>query len=104
MTLEQDMDALRGEIEPALSAFCSRKAYSAQQVLESSVGPQRIKARAQQDGRVEPRFIGLVQPVHRLVAVAEPHINQGDVGVGRRVLILPGLQVLDYPYRFFVPS
>jgi hypothetical protein len=70
------------------------KTNAVQKVLESSIGPQRIKDRPQQDGRIESRIIGLVQPVHSLVLLAEPYINQGDVSVRRRVFILPALQVL----------
>jgi hypothetical protein len=28
--------------------------------------------------------------------IAEPHVDQGDIGVGSGVLIMPRLQVLDY--------
>ena len=36
--------------------------------------------------------------------IAEPHIDQGDIGVGSGVLIMPGLQVLDYFDCFVLPS
>jgi hypothetical protein len=81
-----------------------READTAPEIFESSVGPQRIEGRAQQDGRVESRFIGLVQPDHRPGMIAEPHVDQRDVGVGSRVLIMPGLQVPDYFHCFFFPS
>jgi hypothetical protein len=58
----------------------SREPDTTPEILESSVGPQRIEGRTQQDGWVESRFIGLVQPDHRLVLIAEPHIHQGDIG------------------------
>jgi hypothetical protein len=73
-----------------------REANTAQKLLESSVGPQRIEGRSQQNGRVESRFITLVQPDHRLVPIAQSNIDQGDVGFGRRVLLRLGLQVLGY--------
>jgi hypothetical protein len=36
-----------------------READTAPEIFESSVGPQRIEGRAQQDERVESRFIAL---------------------------------------------
>src|ERR1700688_2913331 len=82
----------------------SREADTAQQILESSVGPQGIKSRAQQDGWVESRLIGFVQPVHRMVRIAKPHIDQRQIGIGRGIFIMPCLQILDYLYCFFLPS
>jgi hypothetical protein len=32
-------------------------------------------------GRFELRFIGIFEPDHRLTMIAEPHIDQGDIGV-----------------------
>src|SRR5580700_2794109 len=60
-----------------------READTVQKLLESSVGPQRIKGRSQQDGRVESRVITLVQPDHCLIQITETHMDQGDVGFGR---------------------
>ena len=74
------------------------------EILESSVSPQRIEGRAQQDGRVESRFIGFVQPDHRLVIIAKPHIYQSDIGVDRGILIRPSLQILDDVFGFALPS
>src|ERR1700730_9976937 len=71
----------------------SREANAAQKLLESSVGPQRIEGRSQQNGRVESRFITLVQPDHRLVPIAQSNIS------GRcwlRQKGFGGLQVLGY--------
>ena len=87
-------------LDPECHQLSWREADTAPEIFESSVGPQRIEGRAQQDGRFESRFIGLVQPDHRLVLIAESHIDQGDIGADRRVLIIPGLQVLDYFYCF----
>ena len=36
--------------------------------------------------------------------IAESHIDQGDIGADGRILIIPGLQVLDYFCCFFLPS
>src|ERR1700685_4607251 len=73
----------------------SREANSMQKLLESSVGPQRIEGRAQQDGRLESGFITLVQPAHGLVRIAESNIDQGDIGIEGGILILPVLQIFD---------
>src|ERR1700730_35304 len=54
----------------------SREANAAQKLLESSVGLQRIEGRSQQNGRVESRFITLVQPDHRLVPIAQSNIDR----------------------------
>jgi len=39
-------------------------------------------------------LIGLVQPDHRLIVIAEPHINQGNIRIGnegiRQAEIVPG--------------
>jgi hypothetical protein len=91
-------------VDPRCPPLSRWEADTALEILESSVGPQRIKGRAQQDGRLESRFIGLVQPDHRLVLIAKSHIDQRDIGTGRRVLIMPGLQVVDYFYCLFRPS
>ena len=64
-----------------------READASQEILKPSVGSERIEGRPQEDGGVEARLIGLVQPDHRLVLIAEPYIDQGNIGVGRRVLI-----------------
>jgi hypothetical protein len=74
----------------------SRKADTVQKLLESSVGPQRIEGRAQQDGCLESTFITLVQPANRLILIAEADIDQGDIGVEGGILIKPAFQVLDY--------
>jgi hypothetical protein len=74
-----------------------READTAQEILKPSVGSKRIEGRPQEDRRFEARFIGLVQRDHRLALIAETHINQGDIGIGRRVLIMPGPQVCDGP-------
>ena len=63
----------------------SWEADPAQQILESSVGPERIKGRAQQDGRVESRVKGLVQPGHCLISVPKSDVDQRYIGIGRRV-------------------
>src|ERR1700722_4593272 len=88
----------------AVSFSSPWEADTVQKVLESSVGPQRIKGRPQQNGRVESRLVAPVQPDHCLVLIAETYIDEGDVGFGRRVLVLIGLQVLGYFDRFFLPS
>jgi hypothetical protein len=59
----------------------SRKANTVQKLLESSVGPQRIEGRAQQDGCLESAFITLVQPANRLILIAEANIDQSDIGI-----------------------
>ena len=59
-----------------------KKADTAQEILKPGIGPQRIEGRPHEDGRVESRLIGLVQPYHRLVLIAEPEIDHGDTGVG----------------------
>ena len=41
-------------------------------------------------------MIGLVQPNHHPVLVTESDVDQGNARVGRRVLTLPALEVLDY--------
>src|SRR4051794_35734765 len=41
-----------------------------QKVLKPSIGPQRIEGRPHEDGRVEARGIGFVQPVHGLVVIS----------------------------------
>src|SRR4051794_26079290 len=82
----------------------SREAKTAHKLLESSVGPQRIEGRAQQDGRVESRIVALVQPDHCMVLIPEAYIDQGDVGFGRRVLVMMGLQVLGYLDCFVLSS
>jgi hypothetical protein len=69
----------------------SREADSAQECVETGVGPQGIPRRAQQDGGIETGFIGLIQPDHRLVMLSEPDIDQGDIGVRRGIAIMPGL-------------
>src|SRR5438105_2499317 len=74
------------------------------EILESSVGPQRVEGWTQQDGWVESRLISLVQPGHRLVLIAEPHIDQGNVRVRSRALVWPGLQILGYFQRLVRPS
>jgi len=63
-------------------------------LLESSVGPQWIEGRAQQDGRLESGFITLVQPAYGLVLIAESDIRQGDIGIEGGILIMPTFQVL----------
>jgi hypothetical protein len=59
-----------------------READTAQEILKPSVGPERIESRPHEDGRVEARLIGLVEPDHRLVLITEPYIDQGNTGVG----------------------
>ena len=71
-----------------------READTAQEILKPSVGSERIEGRPQEDRGFEARFIGLVEREHRLVPIAETHINQRDIGIGRRVLIMPGVQVI----------
>jgi hypothetical protein len=65
-----------------------READTAQEILKPGVGSDRIEGWPQQDGGVEARLIGLFQPDHRPVQIAEPHIDQGNIGVGGRVSIL----------------
>src|ERR1700722_18758586 len=88
----------------AVSFSSPWEADTVQKVLESSVGPQRIKGRPQQNGRVESRLIALVQPDHCLVLIAETYIDEGDVGFGGRVLVTMGLQILGYFQGFFLLS
>src|SRR5437773_1137101 len=80
------------------------EADTAQEILKPGVGPERIEDRSHEDGRIESRLIGLVQPDHRPVVVAESDIDQGNARVGRRVLTLPTFQVPDYLHCFFLPS
>jgi hypothetical protein len=68
--------------------------YTAQEILKPHVGSKRVEGRPQQDRRFETRFIRFVQRDHRLALIAESNINQGDIGIGRRVLIMPGLQII----------
>jgi hypothetical protein len=82
----------------------SREPDAAQKILKPRVGPERIKGRSQQDGWIESRLIGLVQPDHRLVVVAESHIDQGNIRIRWGVLALPSLQVLGYFQRLISPS
>jgi hypothetical protein len=77
------MRAIAVVFVPFRASKSSREADTAQQILETGVGPQRIKDGAQQDGRVESRFVGHVQPIRRLVWIAESHIDQGHIGVDR---------------------
>jgi hypothetical protein len=60
-----------------------RQTDTAQEIFKPCVGSERIKGRPQQDRRFEARFIGLVQRDHCLVPIAETHINQSDIGIGR---------------------
>ena len=55
--------------------FTSEKANAAHEILEPRVGPQRIENRMQQDRSFEARIIGLVQPHHRLVPIAQSNID-----------------------------
>ena len=71
-----------------------READTAQEILKPSVGSERIEGRPQEDRGFEARLIGLVQRDHRLVLIAETHIDQRDIGIDRRVLIKPGVQVI----------
>jgi hypothetical protein len=73
------------------SQLSLRQADPTSEIPELRVGPQGIEGRAQQDRRVKSRFIGSVQPDHRLILIAEPNANQCYIGVGRRVLFMPGL-------------
>src|SRR5271156_1693802 len=82
----------------------SREADAVQKLLESSVGPQRIEGRTQQDGCLESGVIALVQPANRLIRIAESNIDQRDIRIEGGVLIMPAFQVLDYFYGFFPPS
>jgi len=59
-----------------------READTAREILKPTIGPQGIECRTHQDGGIESRLIGLVQPDHRLVVIAEPEIDQRDTGVG----------------------
>src|SRR5436190_5223197 len=77
------------------------EADTSQEILKPSIGSERIEGRPQQDGRVEAYLIGLFQPDHRLVQIAEPYIDQGNIGVGGRVSILFVLQILNHFQRFF---
>ena len=50
------------------------------------------------------RSIGLVQRGHSPIPIAKSHVNKGDIGIGRKVLITPGLQVIYNFYCFFFSS
>ena len=65
-----------------------READTAQEILKPQVGSERIEDRSQQDGRIESRLIGLVQPDHRLVVVAESGIDRGNIRGSRGALTL----------------
>src|SRR5438067_13197178 len=82
----------------------TREPNAAQEILKPSVGSERIEGRPQQDGGGEPRVIGLIQPDHRLVVVAQADIGQGDIRVSSGALALQGLQVLGYFHRLVPPS
>src|SRR5207247_429612 len=82
----------------------SREPDAVQEILKPSVGSERIEGRPQQDGGIESRLIGLVQPDHRLVVVAEAHVDQGNIRIRSGALALQGLQVLGYFHRLVLPS
>jgi hypothetical protein len=46
------------------------EADTAYEFLKPSVGSKVVERRTQQDGRVESRFIGFVQPDHRPILIA----------------------------------
>src|SRR6266496_2531967 len=77
---------------------------AAQKILKPSIGPERIEGGPQEDGGVESRLIGLVQPDHRLIVVAESHIDQGNIRVRSGAVALRRLQVLGYFHRLVLPS
>ena len=81
-----------------------REPDTSQEILKPSVRSERIEGRPQEDRGFEARFIGLVERDHRLVPIAETHINQGDIGIGRRVLIMPDLQFTYNLDCFFLSS
>src|SRR6266516_5264420 len=82
----------------------SREPDAVQEILKPSVGSERIEGRPQQDGGIESRLIGPVQPDHRLVVVAEAHKDQGNIRVRSGALARPGLKVLVYFQRLVTPS
>src|SRR6266536_3155703 len=84
--------AFRGK--PGLNS--SGESNAAQEILKPSIRPERIEGWPQEDGGVESRLIGLVQPDHRLVVVAESHIDQGNIRVRSGAVALRRLQVLGY--------
>ena len=53
-----------------------------QEILKPRVSSERIEDRSHEDGGIESRLIGLVQPDYRLVLIAEPDIDQANTGVG----------------------
>ena len=77
-----------------------KKADTAQEILKPGIGPQRIEGRPHVDGWVDSRLIGLIQPYHRLILIAEAKINQANAGIYRGVLTLSLLQVPNYLHRF----
>src|SRR5450631_813377 len=81
-----------------------RKADTAQEIFKSGIGSKGVEGRPQQDGWIESRLISFVQPHHGLVLIAQPYLDQGDVRLGGRVLIVSGLQVLRYVLRLLLPS
>src|SRR5260370_13063219 len=66
------------------------------EILKPSVGSERIEGRPQQDGGLESRLIGHVQPDHRLVVVAESHVDQGNIRAPSEALARPCPPVLAY--------
>ena len=55
---------------PADDCVVAWESDAAQEILKPRVGPERIEDRSHENGRIESRFIGLVEPDHRAVGVA----------------------------------
>ena len=50
-------------------AIAAWEADTVQEILKPGVGPERIEDRSHEDGWIESRLIGLVQPAHRPLVV-----------------------------------
>jgi hypothetical protein len=61
------------------SRILSTQPNAAFKVLKSRIGAERIETRPQEDAGVEPLFITLVEPRHRLILVAESRIDHGNL-------------------------
>jgi len=58
-------------------------ADTVQEILKPGIGAERAEDWSREDGRIESRVIGLVQPDHRPIVVAESDIDQRNACVGR---------------------
>src|SRR5215475_3036238 len=105
---------------PSLTSSCTRcnddadlrrriegsavQAYTVHHVEESWIGAQGVETRTQQNTRIEPLAITLLEPHHGLGLLAKRRIDHGDLGRIRIGRIRALLQTCQQLFRLGTPA